>query len=306
MRIVHLIALLGLAACQPAAAPEAPGAIEKTGAVVVTVDGETVTQDMVDAITRKFPPGQLEQLKKNPEQWKQFLEKIAVSQLLYKQALEQKLHEDPDVRKTIAMTERDVLASELIESVAEKSVTDEAVQKYYDDHKVQFARPSAHVHHIVVGDEKLAQDLAGQIKAGADFATLASQHSLDRGGPAGNGDLGWIEKGRLIPDLEQPAFAATVGDVVGPIRTQHGFHVMRVVEKRDATPIADVRDQIVERLKGEKVQEYIDNLKKEAKIEYAGEAQPQVELTPMPSGGAPAGGAPAGGAPAGGEAPAHP
>jgi parvulin-like peptidyl-prolyl isomerase len=278
VRVLLLSALLGVAACQPEPVPPPPpGSLDKTGEVLVTIDGETVTSDMVDAVTRRIAPEQLAEMTANPAQHRELLERIAIGQLLYRKAIEQELHLDPEVQSTLAMTAREVLASEVLEKVGAEAVTDANLQKFYDEHKVQFARPSVKLQHMIVADAAQAKDIADQLRNGADFAALAKQFSLD-GGQNG-GDLGWVEKGRLIADLENPAFAAPIGEVVGPVQSEHGQHVMRVTERRETTPLEDVRPQIEERLKREAVEAYLAKLKEEAKIEYPDE-------TPAPPSGA--------------------
>jgi peptidyl-prolyl cis-trans isomerase C len=280
-RFVFLAALM-LASCAEPPKPHVPGTVEKEGKTALTVEGEVITEDMLTAVTRRIPPEQMTQLKANPDQYKQFLERVALGQALYKKALDQKLHEDPEIQRTIAMAEREILASELLEKVGKDAVTDDKIKEAYEKHKVQYAKPSVKVQHLLVKDEATAKDLVGQLKAGADFATLAKQHSLDGGGDSGNGDLGWVQKGRLIPELSDPAFAGNPGDIVGPISTRHGFHVIKVNEKRDATPIEEVRPQLEETVKKEAIEGYMETLKKDMKVEY-GEAGGKAEVAPMPS-----------------------
>lgn len=262
-----LVLPLFLAACPappPPAAP--PGAMEAVGPVVVTVDGLPVTQEMVDAVLKRIPPEQAKGMKPGDPQYKDLLDRIVLGQGLYKRALDEKLDQDPETQKILAMAEREILATEMLDRMGDKAVTDEAIKAAYDKHAVQFNRPSMKMQHMIVQDQAKADEVVASLKAGGDFAALAKAQSLD-GGQNG-GDLGWIERGRLIPELETPAFAAAKGDIVGPIKTDHGFHIMKINDVRESTPIEEVRDQLVDEVKRDTLQTYVDGLRKDMKVEW--------------------------------------
>jgi peptidyl-prolyl cis-trans isomerase C len=271
VRALARLPLLFLVACPPPPAPPAvPGDLAVTGEKLATVDGLVVTQDMVDAITWRIPPDQFAQLKADPEQYKNMMDQIMFGQVLYKRALDEKVAEDPVVQRKVAMAVREVLAAQMIDQVGQKAVTEEAIKAAYDKHAVQFNRPSISLKHMIVKDKAMAEDVVASLKAGGNFADLAKAKSID-GGQNG-GDLGWVERGRLIPELETPAFAAAKGDIVGPVETSHGFHVMAVGDVRQSTPLEDVREQLTEEVKREALNAYVEKVKGDMKVEWAGEA----------------------------------
>jgi len=101
----------------------------------------------------------------------------------------------------------------------------------------RYGRPaSCHVRHILVADEGAARDLVRRVDAGEDFAALARAHSLDAGSRARGGDLGGVARGTFAGAFEDAAFGAPVGRVVGPVRTEFGWHVLRV-EARTAAGV---------------------------------------------------------------------
>lgn len=137
---------------------------------------------------------------------------------------------------------------------------DEArIAEYYQSHLAEFQEAeSVHARHILVrpegeGEEawRKAQDRAEAVlrKAqapGADFAALARELSEDPGSKDSGGDLGWFERGRMVKEFEDAVFAMQVGEIKGPVRSQFGFHIIRLEGKRPARqkPLAEVRDLI--------------------------------------------------------------
>lgn len=292
MRALALSLVLFAFGCQPE--PQTvtvPGQLDATGEVVATVNGAPITQDMIDAVSERFPPGQLERLQASGR-YQEFLDRMAVQQLLYAEALKEDIQDHEGVQLALAMAQRDVLAAELLDKVAEDAVTDEKVAETYEQHAVQFKRPSVKARHIVVKDLALAQELKKQLEQGADFATLAQENSTDPGSKAKGGDLGWFEKERMFREVSEAAFAAQPGDLLGPIETRMGYHLVLVEDKRDQTPVEEVRPQLEQMIKKEAVEAYITQLKEGATIEWknggenAGEEESvslDDEVTPPPA-----------------------
>ncbi len=284
MRIPSFVAAsitaLWLGACQPAAGPApVPGQIDQAGAPVVKVDAFNITQPMLDASTRYFPPQQLESAKKNG-QFDRLLDQLAMGEVFYHKAVDQKLYEDPAVQAVIAMRVREAMANEYVYREAQKRVSQEAVQKYYDERKVQYGRPQLKASHVLVKEEVLANDLKTQIDGGASLPDLAKQYSTDKSNSANGGDLGWFNEGTMVKEFNDAAFAAEKGSIIGPIQTRFGYHIIKVEDKRDATPLEEVRPQIEAALR----QEAIDAIRKETKDAMKVEKNVP-DIAPAPEGG---------------------
>jgi len=160
--------------------------------------------------------------------------------------------------------------------VAKDGLTEEKVKESYDK-QAKYARPQAKLQHAMFTDEAKAVEAIAALKAGGDFATVVA----GLGGQAPNGgDLGWVSKGQLIPDIETPAFSANAGDVVGPIQASFGFVVVKVNEKRDKTPLEEVRAEVEEALKREVIDEYINKIKGEMKVVKPGDKPAEGEAKP--------------------------
>ena len=152
--------------------------------------------------------------------------------------------------------------------------SDEELRKYYEAHKEEFKKErEIQTRQIVVKTEQEAKEIQGKVAKGEDFAELAKRYSLDPSARANGGDIGYHPKGTLIPEYEEAAFKLTkVGQVSQPVKTQLGFHIIKLEGVRPPTyvPFAEVKDFIRQKLMQEKqtetVQKYIEDLKKNAKI----------------------------------------
>lgn len=138
-------------------------------------------------------------------------------------------------------------------------VTDEALKEYYDGHKSEFvAREQREMRHILIavaGDadeatdqaaKQKAEDLLQQIRAGADFAELAKENSDDPGSAEKGGDLGWVERGLMVPPFEDAAFALDKGSVSDVVKTDFGYHIIQVTDIRGGSSagFAEMRDEV--------------------------------------------------------------
>ena len=143
------------------------------------------------------------------------------------------------------------------------ALTDDEVRQYYDANLSQYQTPgqvrASHILLRVDGDDEEAvaargAELAAQARAGADFAALAREHSQDETNAANGGDLGQIERGRMVPEFENAAFDLAAGEISDPVRSPFGYHIIHVTEKQEEVtqPFAEVRGAIENVLKRER------------------------------------------------------
>lgn len=147
---------------------------------------------------------------------------------LYDQLEEQGMDRDEvDRQIEIFSTQNAIIESLSVE------VTDEEVQTAYDD--------GASARHILVEDEASATDVLDRLDGGEDFAAVAAEVSADQGSAANGGDLGFNQPGVFVAEFDDALFSASEGELVGPIETTFGFHIIERLAKPD---VADVEDQI--------------------------------------------------------------
>jgi parvulin-like peptidyl-prolyl isomerase len=132
------------------------------------------------------------------------------------------------------------------------------------------------VRHILFNkDQKQkAEDVKKQLEDGANFAKLAKKYSQDPGSAQKGGDLGCLGKGETVPDFEEAAFGAKQGEIVGPVKTQFGYHVLEVtdVKPKQTRPLSEVKSQITAQLSSQKQSEefskWLDEQKKKRDVKY--------------------------------------
>jgi peptidyl-prolyl cis-trans isomerase C len=269
---------MGAHAQQPAApAPAAPVAPET---VMAKVNGAPITQGDL-AIAADDPalslPGVDDAQKRN------LLIDYMVDLKVGAQAAEAaKVADAPEFQRKLAYFRDKLLLDEYLEREAKKAVTPEAAKALYDQ-TVKAMKPEEEVHarHILVENEDDAKKIAGRIKGGEDFAKVAAEASKDPGSKAEGGDLGWFTKERMVAPFAEAAFKLNAGQVSDPIKTQFGWHVIKVEEKRvkPVPTFAEMKEQVEQYITRKTQQDLILKLREAAKVERtaAAPAEPKAE-----------------------------
>lgn len=144
----------------------------------------------------------------------------------------------------------------------EHPVTEEEIKQYYEDNKDQFAKRDAS--HILVADEKTAKEVKDKLDKGADFAALAKEYSKDTANAANGGELGTFSRGQMVKEFEDAAFSLKEGEISGPVKTQFGYHIIKVNKIADS--IEDNKEAITKALNDKKYSDYIKELNKKANV----------------------------------------
>lgn len=164
----------------------------------------------------------------------------------------------------------------LTTTVATVAVTDAEIEQYFREHRSESDRPEqVHVKHILLPDEAAARLVLARLRRGEKFEDLARQYSKDPGSKDQGGDLGFISRGQVVAEFEQVAFALQPKQVSDIVKTQFGYHLIQLVERRapHSANLAEVREQIRTQLIGRKqetaFQEWLKQVKGQAKITRA-------------------------------------
>ena len=206
-----------------------------------------------------------------PELRKQALEDLINREVFVQEAEKRGLARNADVLKQLENVKRDLLIRALIRQQIQKNpVTDAEIKAAYDKvvHGAAGAQKEYKVRHILVEKEETAKGIIEQLKKGAKFEDLAKQ-SKDPGSAANGGDLDWNVPGTFVPEFSQAMVKLEKGKFTDtPVKSQFGYHVIRVDDTREAKPPAleQVKPQIQQRLEQERIQAFVQDLRKKSEI----------------------------------------
>ncbi len=190
--------------------------------------------------------------------------------LVAKAAEAKKVADTKDFKTRFGFLRNKLLMELMMQSEAKASVTDAAMRAVYADAvKTMATEQEVRARHILVPTEKEAQAILAEIKKGTDFAELAKQKSKDPGAAAEGGDLGYFTKEQMVPEFAEVAFKLEKGQLSEPVKTQFGWHIIKVEDKR-AKPVPEfekVKDQIETFVMRKSQADFITKLRTAAKIE---------------------------------------
>lgn len=150
------------------------------------------------------------------------------------------------------------------------SISDDEVEEYFEQNKnLLVQEEEVNASHILVETEEKADEIKGKLDAGEDFAELAKEHSTD-GSKDNGGELGFFGKGAMVPEFEEVAFSLGVGEISEPVKSEFGYHIIKVNEKKEAEEanFEELEDEIKSMIKDEKSQEAYAKWYEETREEY--------------------------------------
>ncbi|MFA3920005.1 peptidylprolyl isomerase [Ruegeria hyattellae] len=253
----------------PATAQNQPDA----DTVVATVNGEDITLGHL-ILARAALPQQYQQVED------QVLYDAILDQLIQQNLLREALGDEMprQIALTLENEKRSLLAATMIDRLTAEAVTDEALQAAYDAQFNDWAGADEYdAAHILVETEDEAKAIKGELDEGADFAETAKEKSTGPSGPNG-GALGWFGPGQMVPEFEQAVMALEPGQVSDPVKTQFGWHLINLKDKRksQAPALDDVRGDLAQQIQREVIEAKVAELTQSATVE-----RPEVEgLTP--------------------------
>jgi peptidyl-prolyl cis-trans isomerase C len=255
-----------------------PVAAQDKDPLIATVNGTEIHQS--DLAVAEEEAGQLPPM--SPDAKKDYLVQFMADMILVSKAAEaKKMGDGADFKRKIAFARNKLLMEQLLQSVGKEALTDEATHKVYDDAVKQLGeQQEVHARHILIraapGDDKAGKEAEDKIKAvierlkkGEDFAKVASDVTEDPSGKANGGDLGYFSKEQMVPEFSDTAFKLEKGQISEPVKTQFGWHVIKVEDKRaKAVPkFEEVKPQIESYVTRKAQAELVTKLRAEAKIE---------------------------------------
>jgi peptidyl-prolyl cis-trans isomerase C len=262
---VAMITVL-LAACgkgQQAAAPAAPAADKNAANAVAVVNGTPISRDAFDDYLKGLLRGK-PITDVTADEKGQVLDQMINMQLIAEQADKDGLGNDPDVQTRVALLRTQILADAAAQKYLKANQpSDQDLHAAYD---AAVDKTEYHAAHILVASKEKAEALIKKIKGGAKFEDVAKAESTDNS-KANGGDLGWFTTARMVKPFGDAVKLLKKGEITAePVQTQYGWHIIRLDDTRDA-PFDQMKPQLTNAIMQKKFQAYIDDLKKNAKID---------------------------------------
>ncbi len=249
--------------------------------IVATVNGEKITESDVKFATDDLAgaiPANSEDTKR-----KYVIDYLIDMKLVSRAATADKMAETADFKHRMEYAKDRALMEQMLIRDAKKAVTPEAMQAFYAE-QVKSVKPEPEVRarHILVVTEDEAKKALARVKGGEDFAKVAADLSTDPGSGKDGGDLGYFTKQRMVPEFAEAAFATDVGQISAIVKSQFGYHIIKVEDKREKQPPAfdQLKVRIEEFLTQKAQQDVVVKLRQAAKIERMGEVKMDAPTEP--------------------------
>lgn len=251
-----------------AASPALAASSTASDPVVATLNGTEIHESQLQELRAGLPPQVAKQAT-----LPRLADMYITFKLVVEDARKEHMDKDADVVKAVKNAEDQILREAWAAKKGSANITDAELKKRYDEGAANFKpQEEVHAHHILVDSEDQAKQIISDLRAGASFEDLAKTKSKDPTGARSGGDLGFFTHDQMVPEFADAAFALRAGETsTTPVKTQFGWHVIRVDEHRmtsvpsfdDPNFKAYLRQQIGQ----ENVQKAVMALRSKAKID---------------------------------------
>lgn len=240
------------------------------GRILATVAGEAITEREVEETLLSM--GQRAQAYDNERGREAILEQLINRKLILLDAKRNLFEREEEFKAQMARVKEELLSNYAVEKVIKNvRVTDDEIKAFYEEHKSEFVSPERiDTSHILVEDKAECERIKGEIAEGKiTFEDAAKKYSVCPSKESG-GALGEAGRGQFVPEFENAAFDATEGEITGPVKTQFGYHLIRLNKKIPAgtLELSDIKDSLREKLLQDKQQKAYQSKIAQLKIMY--------------------------------------
>ena len=250
------------------------GCAKEKGEVLVKFNNGKITVDEFNKEMSKVPDF-AKSIFEGPEGKRKYLDDLINRELIYIDAKKKGIDKGKEYIELVEKFKKDALLEVLLKKEVEEKakVDDSELEAYYHSHPEEFRlNEEVRASHILVKTEAEAKEVLKKLKGGSDFTRLAMELSMDPGSAKNGGDLGYFGRGKMIPEFEGAAFKLKQGELSEPVRTQFGYHIIKITGRKpgqlvDYSKVVDVIRQRLVREKQKKVfEEWVAGLRKNADI----------------------------------------
>lgn len=242
--------------------------------IVATYNNEKVTETEISDYYNKnlrslpnFKGKDFKQLSKDVQE--RILKGYISGKLLLIEGSKMKVEELPDFKQKLSDVKSHLIQQQVVENYMKTAITDDKIEKEYQkiakDLKNQ---DELKVSHILVDSEDKAKDLKQKLNKGSSFTELAKEHSKDTSSKGQGGLIGYFSKGQLVPEFEQQAFSMKVGEISSPVKTQYGWHIIKLEDRRKVKVASkeELKPSIVNALTQKIIEDYLEEVQKKANV----------------------------------------
>lgn len=239
--------------------------------IIVEIGNEKLTVEMLKKVTPVHQNNLL-----THEQIQNYVQRWIDHELIYQEALRQGMNKNVELIQVLKKAEKDFLVDKLLDSFLSEdiSISDQEIINYYEMNKDNFTRAKTEIRalHILISDENNANAIRRRILRGEDFENVAQEVSLDYNRKK-RIDMGYFTSDDVVPEIAASVFNWKVGSVTRPIKSEFGYHIFKIIDKKSANTVRDyeeVKDKIIKRLitkkKEDRYKDFITSLKSKNEV----------------------------------------
>jgi peptidyl-prolyl cis-trans isomerase C len=238
-------------------------------AVVATVNGKVITDDDLQGALSNLPESQKSAVMKDKNTRTQLIDSLVDQELLVQDATSKKIEDTKEYKQALVAFRKQALVNLLVQKQLAPKVTEAATQSYYNANKAKYSTDQVHAQHILVSTLAEADAVLAEVKKpGVDFQKVAEQKSKDPSAKNNRGDVGFFAHDTYDPAFADAAFSGKPGDIVGPVKTSFGYHIIKIVDRKlgKVPDYVEVEQKVRSDLQRSLVEKYVADLKRKAKI----------------------------------------
>lgn len=238
-------------------------------ATLATVNGKVISDGDFNALASSLPVSQRAILIKDANARRQIVSDMIDQELMVQEAAAQKLENSKEFKDQMALLRKQTLVNAVVAKNLAPKVTNEAVKAYFESHRNRYSSDQVHAQHILVSTQAEAEAILAEVKKpGVDFQRVAETRSKDPTAKSTRGDVGYFSRGMFDQAFTEAAFRGNPGQIMGPVKTAFGYHVIRVLDRKSGKipEFAEVEQAVRADFQRELLRGYLGELRKKAKI----------------------------------------
>ena len=238
-------------------------------ATIASVNGKVITDDDLKSQISNLPEAQKQNILKDQGARNQVVQSMIEQELMVQDAVSKKIEDSKEYKEAVNNFKKQALVNLLVQKQLAPKVTDAGAKEYFNKNKGRYPSDQVKVQHILASSEKEALEILSEVKKpGADFQKIAETRSKDPSAKNNRGDVGYFTRDMYDQAFSDASFGTKTGDIVGPVKTSFGYHIIKVIDhKAGRVPdYVEIEQKVRTDLQRDLLQKYVSDLRKKAKI----------------------------------------